>query len=84
MGNATGILGLVFGIIACVLSFLIFTALIGLILGVLALILSIIGIATNDSKAPGIVGLIFSLIAIALGIYWVIAIAVWVGRATAY
>ena len=83
MGNAMGILGLVFGIIACVLSFLVITALIGVILGVVALILSIVGIATCDSKVPGIIGLIFSCIAIALGLYWVIVIAVWVGRATA-
>ena len=81
MGNATGVIGLVFGIIACALSLLIFTSLIGVILGLVALILSIVGIATNDSKAPGIIGLIFSIIAIALGLYWVIVIAVAVGRA---
>lgn len=68
MGNTMGILGLVFGIIAVVLSLLLFTVVIGLILGIIALIFSIIGIATGDSKAPGIVGLIFSIIAIVLAI----------------
>ena len=82
MGNTMGVLGLVFGIIACVLSLLIFTVLIGLILGVLALIFSIVGIATGDSKAPGIIGLIFSIAAIVIALAWIIFIAALIGQAS--
>ena len=83
MGNALGVLGLVFSIIALVLALLVWTVVIGLILGILALIFSIVGIATNDSKAPGIVGLIISIIAIVLAIAILMVFIAWMSAAQA-
>ena len=83
MGNATGIIGMIFGLIACVLSILIITSLIGVILGITTMILSKSGIEKNDKKAFGIVGLVFSIIAIAIGLCWIIVIAVWWVQTTA-